>query len=1061
MNAFIERLGWMLLHSLWEGAAIWLLLQVILIALRKKSAQARYLAACFALAAMALLPWMTFSSMDLSARLRSVPIGSVPALVHSEDAPSPSAVALSSDVASSPRAAGSLETFVLTVPRTSFVNAFLPWLVGGWGLGVAIFAFRLWISWRTVRRLARIPLSELSAAWQRRLGELCRTAGVRSIVRAGETAAVVVPLVVGWLKPVILLPLGVLAQLPAEQVEAILFHELAHIRRHDFLINLLQSVVETLFFYHPAVRSISRRIREERELVCDDLSVEWCRNPVVYAEALTTFEEFRRQSLALAVTGEGDLLTRVRRIVLGIEPRQRTASFIAVAGFLATGVYLASMFLAPLLAAELMTDKERVAAIQALQPPPGPGANIVPGQEIIVEGTITTEDGQPLPESMFQRKGFFKGSSLQLIMAGEGWAGTAPIWMEGLPPHVFHANGRTGKLQFGCWAEGYAPFQQTFFQTKDSKPNFVLKRGFPASVQVIGSDSLPLKGVVLTASFPRPNQPLNVSMPPVQTDVNGFASFGNVEANAEIHLVASKPGWQMAEQVVSQWSEKTPLVWKLEAAKSTSGVVIDQVTRKPIAGAEIILAARRAEVDSQYQVFAPENGQVLGHTDSSGRFNLENLSKNYDWRIYVQATGFPVGVFPIEYGDHDRICEMPPGLHIRGKILDPKGILTAKKVYHPAVIQAIYTIQATPNSGIGKNKELTLTKLGAEIPFSFDNLPAGGVGIIVTVYYEGGLKEYRIDFNLEKNIDNYVFDLANRPTEQFFNEPDPRPSRAVEITLKTPDGTGPTGSLVSSYGTTMDRGEVCTSFTPKVLPITAGKATADFPVPTKLELNPALLIGYWFAPESFDVPAGTGAFTHTVNVLPAGVIHGHITLPARLKEEHPSAAVILIKPPAGVSEGALYGGTDVKLSANNDFVTTPLPLGGTYAVLLNAAPSYFMSAPVSLDAQHPLVAQDIDATAAPDPLTGKFVDEANKPIAHQEVMLTYHPTEHQSASFYAATTDGDGAFTISNMNFAVPGNYEVQLFGKDWQSSDWEKSKIRIDGHTPLPVIISVHHQAK
>jgi hypothetical protein len=106
MNAFIERLGWMLLHSLWEGAIVWLLLQVALIGLRKKSAQARYLAACFALAAMALLPWMTFGSMDLSARLRSAPTGSVPALVPSEDAASPSAEALSSDVASSPRSAG-------------------------------------------------------------------------------------------------------------------------------------------------------------------------------------------------------------------------------------------------------------------------------------------------------------------------------------------------------------------------------------------------------------------------------------------------------------------------------------------------------------------------------------------------------------------------------------------------------------------------------------------------------------------------------------------------------------------------------------------------------------------------------------------------------------------------------------------------------------------------------------------------------------------------------------------------------------------------------------------
>jgi len=1054
MNAFVERLGWMLLHSLWEGAAVWLLLQVALLTLRKKSAQARYLAACFALAVMALLPWITFGSMDLSARLRSAPTNSVPALVQSGFASSASTATVSPDAASSPRV-GSLESFTLPASRRTIVDALLPWLVGAWGLGVAVFAFRLWISWRAVRRLARMPLSGLPAAWQRRLAELCRTAGVRSLIRAGETAAVVVPVVVGWLKPVILLPLGVLAQLPAEQVEAILLHELAHIRRHDFLINLLQSVVETLFFYHPAVRSISHRIREERERVCDDLSVVWCRNPVVYAEALTTFEEFRRQSLALAVTGEGDLLARVRRIILGVEARPATANLVVAAGLLATGVYLASMFLAPLLAAELMTDKERVAAIQALQPPPGPEANIVPGQDIILEGTVTTEDGQPLPENLFYGNKLPKGSFMQLIMTRDNCTMTAPLWMGELPPHVFHANARTGELLLGCWVEGYAPLQRTFFQTKDGKPSFVLKRGFPARVQVVGSDGQHLKDVVVTATFPRPGGPLQLSMPPVQTDANGLASFGHVEADSEIHLVASKPGWQMAEQVVSQWSEKTPLVWKLEPAKSTSGLVIDQATRKPIPGAELILAARRAAGDSQYQFFAPEDGQVLGHTDSDGHFNLENLSKDSSFRIWVQAAGYPVEVFPIEYGDRDRICELAPGLHIHGKILDPKGVLPAKPVYHPAVVQVIYSLQATPNNGFGKNKEITLTKLGAEIPFSFDNLPAGGVGIIVDVYYAGDFQEYRRDFSLEKNIDNYIFDLSSMKPD-YVQKPDPGPSRKVEVTLKTPDGTGPTGSLESWYEIVGTRG---TYGMQKILSLSAGKATTDFPVPTKIDLNANGLIGYWFAPDSFAVPSETRPFTRTVNVIPAGVIHGHVTLPSRIKNNGVSAAVILIKAPPDVPASALWAGTNVTLSADNEYVTSSLPLGGTYAVLLNAAPSYFMSAPVLVDAQHPLVAQDIDATAAPDILTGKFVDEANKPIAHQEVMLTYHPTEYQAASFYAATTDGDGAFTISHMNFAVPGNYDVQLFGKDWQSSDWEKSKVRIDGHTLQPVILSLHHK--
>jgi type II secretory pathway component GspD/PulD (secretin) len=124
-----------------------------------------------------------------------------------------------------------------------------------------------------------------------------------------------VPTVIGWLRPVILLPAGCLLGLSAAQLEAILAHELAHIRRHDYLVNLLQNVVETLLFYHPAVWWVSRRIREERENCCDDLAVEICGDRVTYARALATLEELRHApgQLALAAAG-APLLQRIRRL---------------------------------------------------------------------------------------------------------------------------------------------------------------------------------------------------------------------------------------------------------------------------------------------------------------------------------------------------------------------------------------------------------------------------------------------------------------------------------------------------------------------------------------------------------------------------------------------------------------------------------------------------------------------------------------------------------------------------------------------------------------------------
>ena len=154
-------------------------------------------------------------------------------------------------------------------------------------------------------------------------------------VRLLESTSVSVPTVIGWLRPVVLLPASAMAGLAPNQMEAILAHELAHIRRHDYIVNLFQTVVETLLFYHPAVWWLSRRIRAERENCCDDLAVSLCGDPVAYAAALAELEGLRSTTgdLVLAATG-GSLLQRVRRL-LGVPTHAGRAP-----GWLAAGVAL-------------------------------------------------------------------------------------------------------------------------------------------------------------------------------------------------------------------------------------------------------------------------------------------------------------------------------------------------------------------------------------------------------------------------------------------------------------------------------------------------------------------------------------------------------------------------------------------------------------------------------------------------------------------------------------------------------------------------------------------------
>jgi beta-lactamase regulating signal transducer with metallopeptidase domain len=196
------------------------------------------------------------------------------------------------------------------------IDGAIPGVLLAWLAGVALLTLRLAGGWLWVQRATSRAASPAAEPWQAMAADLARRLRICRPIRLLESAVVEVPTVIGWLKPVVLIPASALAGMAPHQIEAVLAHELAHVRRHDYLVNLLQAVVETLLFYHPAVWWISRRIRQEREHCCDDLAVSLCGDRVAYAAALADLEERRGGAgqLALAAT-DGSLLHRVRRLL--------------------------------------------------------------------------------------------------------------------------------------------------------------------------------------------------------------------------------------------------------------------------------------------------------------------------------------------------------------------------------------------------------------------------------------------------------------------------------------------------------------------------------------------------------------------------------------------------------------------------------------------------------------------------------------------------------------------------------------------------------------------------
>ena len=203
------------------------------------------------------------------------------------------------------------------------IAAWRPYLLAAWLAGVFFLSARLLAGWAGAARLVRARCVPARAALLEPFGRLARRLSVSRPVRLLESAAVRVPTAIGILRPVILLPVSSLTGLPPRQIEALLAHELAHVRRHDYLVNLVQSAAETLLFYHPAVWWVSGRIRAERENCCDDLAVAATGSARLYAEALVRLEEERARleqrpdvppRSSLAADGGGPLFRRIVRL---------------------------------------------------------------------------------------------------------------------------------------------------------------------------------------------------------------------------------------------------------------------------------------------------------------------------------------------------------------------------------------------------------------------------------------------------------------------------------------------------------------------------------------------------------------------------------------------------------------------------------------------------------------------------------------------------------------------------------------------------------------------------
>ncbi|WP_166636836.1 M56 family metallopeptidase [Cognatilysobacter terrigena] len=285
----VPLLGRALVHFVWQGVVIGAVAALAFATMQRSRPQARYLVGCLAMLACVIAPIATMVRLSDIA-----PIGGmITTRVGLQDA-----------------------VFVGTSAKSSF-DAWMPWLVAIWAGGAAVFGVRMIAGLAWVERLRRHAQPDDHGAWQHRIDALAQRMHLPRGVTLRCVDDLASPVTAGWWMPVVLMPAALATRMPVALVEALLAHELAHIRRHDYLVNLLQSLVEALLFYHPVVWWMSRRVRAERELVADALAADAIGEPRRLAVALSELSELNAAPLprtAIAARG-GELMPRIQNLL--------------------------------------------------------------------------------------------------------------------------------------------------------------------------------------------------------------------------------------------------------------------------------------------------------------------------------------------------------------------------------------------------------------------------------------------------------------------------------------------------------------------------------------------------------------------------------------------------------------------------------------------------------------------------------------------------------------------------------------------------------------------------
>jgi len=1001
-----------LLHTLWQGTIIAVLLGLAFRRLAHPAA--RYRCSLAALAGVVIAGLVTWAVLS---RPAPAPAGKQITLPAKTTAVVP------------PQTQGDLlplvVTFQMAQPRPIETH-WTAWLALFWLAGAAMMLARAGMQMAGAERLRRAsrPLNDAGIAGL--LAEARRSVGLARRVQIVVTDKLTSPAVVGVLVPTLVLPLSLTTALTPEQIRFVLLHELAHIRRGDYLANLFQLFAEALLFFNPAVWWISRQMRIEREACCDRLAVELSGAPADYARTLLCVAENVLSAAPAAAPAFGDkrepssLADRVKRMLLpGYRPALRLTWRAMCLALLAGGALLFLSALGTrLTVAAILSPQQRIERIEKNMAQFGenPETKNVTGK-VKISGHLLMADGVSAPRRVYLMADSFtqNSSTAFTVVARNGF---------------FTNTVAAGKIYLGVDATNFAPAfigPLDGLSTSDFENLEVpYSSGFDVPLQLLDADTgQPVSGGKVATMYWLGNAHVSIGLSGHSWNVgtNGSVTLTHC-ADTPLGVTVNAPGYEITQTRFEHLHANESLVVKLQRGTTASGVVLDKATGQPIAGAELRLLYQSGAVDEERFEW-DDAMHSLGTSDASGDFTLNQFRRGANYYVGVSAPGHESLILTNVFaGENDLTASLGPELVVRGRVLGDLSSLQQDDG-QPALYHSFY--EKYGNNSYGNGEWVPVRIESGIARFEFTNRLAGMVNL-----YAGDREFKRA---VDAPVDDWVIDL----TRSAATNP-PVQKREVIFRFTSKSGVPPRGTVEVTIPDNLDKNHL-TAHTQE-MEITNGEVRADIPIGGRTEIEPKRTVGYWFSQwsvgsmGSVEVTNGPGPMVVDIPVIPAGAIYASA------------------KNADGTPAGGLFFGVDelkrsplrdesVPLSDNSDslsddaprkWVSGPLPLGGTYQIYGWRGNSFCVSKSITLTESEPDAEVELQFPPGQS-FTGEVRDADGQLLRNTSIGLEFVLPGNHSFSLKSVFTDDNGQFRVDDTT-PDAGKYAVNLSAPGCQSEN-------------------------